>query len=189
MPGHVPGHGGCVLPWARGRSVLGRARAAGPGRTRDADADSCICSGTALKADDSHAKHVLPLLAALLPESFESSTSPLLGGPCSRLCSPRTRTTGLGPSGFTPSSKSSAVESSPRVTRAARTLGDRPESPRPFAIARTSPSFRNSRVTTTLVRGRSTHGRRTHEEDMKKALLGALAAVGIIAIAGVAWPS
>jgi hypothetical protein len=37
------------------------------------DADSCICSGAALKADDSHAKNVLPLLAALLPESFESS--------------------------------------------------------------------------------------------------------------------
>jgi hypothetical protein len=44
-----------------------------------ADADSCICSGTALKADESHAKHVHPLLAALLPESFEPSICPILG--------------------------------------------------------------------------------------------------------------
>ena len=50
-----------------------------PAAPSDADADSCICSGTALKADDSHAKHVLPLLAALLPECFESSIRPILG--------------------------------------------------------------------------------------------------------------
>lgn len=50
-----------------------------PAAPSDSDADSCICSGTALKADDSHAKHVLPLLSALLPESFESSIRPIIG--------------------------------------------------------------------------------------------------------------
>lgn len=47
------------------------------------DADSCICSGAALKADDSHAKLVLPLLSALLPETFETSFSPLFGAKAS----------------------------------------------------------------------------------------------------------
>jgi hypothetical protein len=50
-----------------------------PAAPGDADADSCICSGTALKSDDSHAKHVLPLLSALLPESFELGIRPILG--------------------------------------------------------------------------------------------------------------
>lgn len=43
------------------------------------DAESCICSGTALKAEDPHAQHVLPLCASLLPESFASSVHSILG--------------------------------------------------------------------------------------------------------------
>lgn len=40
------------------------------------DADSCICSGTALKADNGQAGKIAPTLAALLPEPFGASLIP-----------------------------------------------------------------------------------------------------------------
>src|SRR3954471_9619126 len=43
------------------------------------DAGSCICSGTALKADDGHAGEFVPALPALLPETFEANLSRFLG--------------------------------------------------------------------------------------------------------------
>jgi hypothetical protein len=43
------------------------------------DAASCICSGTATKADDSHARHVVSPLVVPLPESFDTSIRPVIG--------------------------------------------------------------------------------------------------------------
>src|SRR3954469_17537697 len=43
------------------------------------DADSCICSGTVVKANDSHAEHVHLLFASLLPASYEASLNPDFG--------------------------------------------------------------------------------------------------------------
>ncbi len=52
-----------------------------PGAPGEADFESCLCSGTALKADDSNARHVLPHPAALRPVSFESRLRPVLKVP------------------------------------------------------------------------------------------------------------
>lgn len=42
------------------------------------EVDGCICGGVALKADESAAKHVLPLLATPSPANFETSFRLLL---------------------------------------------------------------------------------------------------------------